>query len=1163
MNIPSSPSLVRRQDVRAEPLGKPVGPPPARTSLRATCLLAVGFRLRPAGSIRRSGMALVVTLGMVVLLTFLIVAFFSATTAYRTIENTSAGGVTARILAEGAAGAVRAELIQEIIAGSTATTVGTGKIFYPTNSAGMIPIRAVASSITATDANFANLVKQSGQPFYSGATIFGASSSDSSTAAAANGRRVGAGRWDAPMLTGATFATNQTPNWIYITPGGYANAMSSDVIGRVAFNVYDVGGLLNANASGFAPRGGGGDPSEMPAKGSAVWADLRALPGINPSAYAANDAWPPKWRITGDWASFTSNPSGTSSLMYYLQTGWRTAFLQPGGTASDRMFASRQDLIRYAKANPATFTANGNLLTALQYLTTFSLDRERPTFRPAPGRPTVAADLAAGGNDARGLDDQINPPLASQTKAGGSLAIKNRFPLSRLELVATPVPPSGPAGSASDILEYFGLTWDASNNRWNYNHGSATSILRLSQVPAGRDPDFFELLKAALTVGGLGKQFGFNFPSAYSVALPSSRLGGDDGRIEDQVVQIAANIIDQADPDSYPTRIHFNGRTFYGIEDLPRIYRGHETSYNVGQMPNFGVRDGSGPITWPAFLYVTMVYPELWNPHRPSPSPAGPTPANFRVVARTFAPVGAHANTLWDETGTKLLGGFFNDFRIRLNGPDCRARINYTSGEGSASSAANAAITFNLGSGDAGFREPRPLSAVGYPAGSNANGSPNVPDMALDALAAPGLPDTVVRIAESAVPPPLHGGNNTTYRDALGFVTSYLPMADAGGLGRWLNLMQGLGGPVALELQYQEGAQWWTIDKMDVSYASGANSDRLFHIQSLVANRADPRTSRWGSLYSIPDGFGDPFIRPATPTPYRYDTGYTANPTSGNFPVSLGRTVSQAPGWTGAIAGGLLGYLQENLSSSPLRYTDPDGILRGADARYSSGDVGRPMSTGNTDSRPVVLNRPFRSVAELGNVFRDTPWRNLDFMSPESADRALLDVFTVSEIPDDGIVAGRVNLNSRQTPVIAALIQNAGLATGANISAAEATAAASKLTDWTASSDANQGPLSDRSELVGRFVSGTSFSGPLEEMANELAAANRPIKASREAITKALADAGTTRTWNFLIDVIAQSGQASPTGEFVPHGEFRLWNSVAIDRFSAEILGQSTEIIQE
>ena len=221
------------------------------------------------------------------------------------------------------------------------------------------------------------------------------------------------------------------------------------------------------------------------------------------------------------------------------------------------------------------------------------------------------------------------------------------------------------------------------------------------------------------------------------------------------------------------------------------------------------------------------------------------------------------------------------------------------------------------------------------------------------------------------------------------------------------------------------------------------------------------------------------------------------------------------------------------------------------------------MTTGNINSRPVVLNRPFRSVAELGNVFRDTPWRSLDFMTAESGDRALLDVFSVSDSPQDGIVAGRVNLNTRQAPVIAALIQNAITATGAKITEAEALAAAEQLTAWTASTATEQGPLRDRSELVGRFVSDVNYKGPLEAMANKLTSTDKPIKASREAIVRALADAGTTRSWGVLIDVIAQSGKRSASGAFVPEGERRLWNAVAIDRFTAKIIGQSNESIQE
>jgi hypothetical protein len=1149
---------------------------------------------------------LALALSMVVLLTALIVAFFAATGVNRTVEKASSNTVAARILAEGAVSAIQGEFLREIEALSSNRTIDGVKIYTPKTSADIVPQRAV--SIDKNDSDFANLVKQSGQPFFTGGTpsIFSFTANTSTETAGPDGRKILPARWNAPMLTGKVFSAG--PKWIYVNSAGYQSTTDATTIGRVAFNVYDVGGLLDANVAGFAPKSAGVDPSEMPTKGSAVWADLRAIPGINSAAYAANDAWPPRWRITGDWTTFTSD-SSSSSLPYYLRSGWLEPFYPSDGTRADRMFASRQDLIRYAKANPTTFSTPGDiipalqyrLIPALQYLTTFSRDRERPTFRPAPSRPTVAANLAAGGNDALGLDDQINPALVNQAKVGGSLAIKKRFSLSRLSLVSTPVPPAAPTGSASDILKYFGLAWSATNNQWVYDHGSANKILRLSEVPAGRDPDFFELLKAALSVGGLGKQFGFSFPETYAdnKDIPSSsRLGGEDGRIEDQIVQIAANIIDQADPDSYPTRIQFNARTFYGIEDLPRIYRAHDTSYIVGKMGSkdatagFGPRllaDSSSPILNDTYLYVTMVYPELWNPHRTSPTPTGVTPTNFRVVAKSFTSLGVESIHFWSNPwgGVSVKPGvlgddsiYFSDFRNFPdgqpvpNGPNCSGRINYTAGEGASSADTDPAITFNLGAGDASFREPRPLSAVGYPAGSNANGSPNNPDMAVNSLVSPTTPDTVVTIAESAVPPPLHGGNNATYRNALGFVAGYSPCADNGtdptkiGTFQWLKVMKGRGGPVAFELQYNDPSNpsiWWTMDKWEIAYA---NKLRYTHIQSHVATRADPRTTRWGSLYSIPAGFGDPnpYSQPATP--YRYNTGLTANPSTGNFPDFLYYTVSKAPGWTGALAvnvGAQLGQLQANLISSPFRYTDPDGILRGGDARYASAASapGWPMFTGNTDSRPVVLNRPFRSVAELGHVFRDTPWRNLDFMSPESADRALLDVFTVSEIPDDGIVAGRVNLNTRQAPVVAALIQNAGLATGANITAAEATAAASKLTQWTASTDAAKGPLSDRSELVGRFVSGTSFKGPLEDMANDLAATNRPIKASREAIAKALTDAGTTRSWNLLIDIIAQSGQVTPAGVFLPQGESRIWNSVAMDRFSAEVLEQFNETVPE
>jgi hypothetical protein len=213
--------------------------------------------------------------------------------------------------------------------------------------------------------------------------------------------------------------------------------------------------------------------------------------------------------------------------------------------------------------------------------------------------------------------------------------------------------------------------------------------------------------------------------------------------------------------------------------------------------------------------------------------------------------------------------------------------------------------------------------------------------------------------------------------------------------------------------------------------------------------------------------------------------------------------------------------------------------------------------TYNSASRPIVLNRPFRSIAELGNVFRGTPWRNLDFMTPESGDRVLLDLFTLEEAPSDNLVGGRVNLNMVSRPVLSALLQGAGLVDGTStIDAATAGNMALEFSNFISGNST----LSDRSEIVGRWVVGTTFAGPAEKMASKLASAQQPLQRNRDTIVASLADLGTVRTWNFLIDVVAQSGTVM-NGQFIPQGESRVWECVAIDRFTARVVARTTENI--
>jgi hypothetical protein len=298
--------------------------------------------------------------------------------------------------------------------------------------------------------------------------------------------------------------------------------------------------------------------------------------------------------------------------------------------------------------------------------------------------------------------------------------------------------------------------------------------------------------------------------------------------------------------------------------------------------------------------------------------------------------------------------------------------------------------------------------------------------------------------------------------------------------------------------------------------------------------------------------------------------------------IGLGRysqPVLTDPGWSpGSRPNGAwwdIGWWMATVSrnatpGTDVTYTDPDGVRRLADGAFASGTEGLPLINNNTPSRPIILNRPFRSVGELGYVFRGTPWKSLDFFTPESGDAALLDVFCIDEPAPGGLTAGRVNLNTRQWPVLKALLAGGGkLDDGsANLSDVEAEALAKALVQRTTSTAANQGPLLYRSDLVGRNIGGASYTGFSADVGSYLTGPDAAIKRRREAPVRALADVGTTRSWNFLVDVIAQSGRFAPTGgtnagDFIVEAENRVWEHLAIDRHTARILARSHETVTD
>ena len=265
-------------------------------------------------------------------------------------------------------------------------------------------------------------------------------------------------------------------------------------------------------------------------------------------------------------------------------------------------------------------------------------------------------------------------------------------------------------------------------------------------------------------------------------------------------------------------------------------------------------------------------------------------------------------------------------------------------------------------------------------------------------------------------------------------------------------------------------------------------------------------------------------------------------------------------------------------------YTDADGIMRRAMGAYvtNSTTVGLPMAaliTGTTQSqsRPWILHRPFRSVAELGYVFSGTPWKNLDFFTPESGDSALLDVFCVQDTSDpNAMIAGKTNLNTRQQPVLNAILagayrdeQNpAALAITGSTTVNSIVAA---LMSRTATSG-TAGPLANVSQLVGKWT-GSGYDGFSQDLSAVFTgayganSATTNIQRFRESVIRPFASAGMTRSWNLMIDVIAQSGRfpasATAPANFVVQGEQRYWVHVAIDRLTGKIIDKQVEVVNE
>jgi hypothetical protein len=232
-------------------------------------------------------------------------------------------------------------------------------------------------------------------------------------------------------------------------------------------------------------------------------------------------------------------------------------------------------------------------------------------------------------------------------------------------------------------------------------------------------------------------------------------------------------------------------------------------------------------------------------------------------------------------------------------------------------------------------------------------------------------------------------------------------------------------------------------------------------------------------------------------------------------------------------------------------------------------NVYRPAFAPGPGSPPLppnyaLLNRRFENVGEFGYAYSPASSlgaKTLDFASATSRARAMLDFFTYNTASQR---AGIVNLNTRNGPVLASIIRGAWLHDPGGevqppspsylVSPDVALAAGQAIVQETTSTGLEHGPALNRAD-VARLATAANVG-----TSNE----------AKEVVARALAEAGQTRTWNLMIDVIAQTGKyalgttnlSDPT-KFIVQGEKRYWLHIALNRDDGTVLGTQLEEVVE
>jgi hypothetical protein len=1107
--------------------------------------------------------------------------------------------------------------------GSTACPNGTPTIlpilpiYYPSPAPGTTPA-------------IPNLIRRSvrNDPIPCPARASRASEVNSMVDASANGRSVTLARWNSsylipggslPITTGFTAPNYWAPDWVFVNNQGATviTAPDTSIIGRYAYMIYDEGGLLDMNAAGY--------PSsttilQYGRKGSLAFADLAALPNLSPTPGST-----PVDKIVGSRNYASAEPSGTfpsfifstnstntyynfilsdpsyiqltnyftnSALAYFTNSFLTTSQASVFNGQTDQALSTRQELIKLS-------SAVGAGVNPLPYLGTFSQEAlsKIPQWNPTtpdstnPNFQTLFVTGSFTRND-------------GTTASVGEYLVNRRFLLQRLNWLTykgpsatvanggtrNAVPTSAPAignpdydlwlltrganvtdvnsirfgltsaflqqGTALNVLKYFGLAWDATNERWNYvgHNGSPTPIASIATFGVGgtqtatREPDFFELLQAAILNNSVGDAASSD-PALPVVHQQSKML---------HILTIGANLIAQSRVDSYPVRIACTVNVGGTLKTMEAVGMPRLPCLGALAACPVGVSQNTGGINW-------LLVPNLWDPFRDTwdltEANAGntgnkplSTPGYLRPSVRItvsgdvrFGAATASQSGSVDPTSVTTFVTPATGINLSLT----LATGNSTFGRDGlreamrlgASDISASVTTFNPANASSGFA----WNDVVRPANdTSTNRSDHFVIFRLS-LPGTGIPSGSIGLNPVLILQPgfqmrleyqspngnwypysfLQGNNETT--TSIGYTNPASPTnLCVGTTFSHYGQPTGYSNPTAV-ISSNTAALWSDI--------TGA----LAHAPMLA--KSDPRSIRYNSLIGVIN-FGNPpmtvnsagIIGSIWPSPYAtpppmLPSGFpTPTPTPNPNPATLG---DNAPAGTAA---------------NPYNEFVPPG-----------------QTVSVSDSwRPIMMNRPFRSVGEMGYAFRDQPFRTLSFSVANSPDAGLLDLFSVNDYANSaGTRGGVVNLNSRQAAALAAVLTS----TIAREDTPRSTGAApspspSPLSSPTANSVATSLTLTS----IGVPV--LNRAGLVNLIANETGLGPTVPKTQRESIARALGEVDQTRTWNLLIDVIAQSGRYPPNATnfangFVVNGEQRYWVHVAVDRFTGRVIDKQIEVVNE